>query len=378
MFERQEYIWLKYRFRGYDLVYLDPLVCHPALRQSWLSQRAFRRPEDKGIGPFLSRLTDTLSIRPEDTSPSSFLEEKGLGTRFKSDRIAQRHVASAVNQHLAEVQARHYRSAEYLQRQKSHLDAKVADRPNGNSLVIVDAMFGSRTRVPEEILRADQVPIQYHADSTRRIECILTDSPAPAVTLLDPVIGLMVDQYAFYNWTEVFTNILAAGWYPFTRMVGLYTTSPGGQPFVNVIAILMRSYPSLDELLTPPLGWRPEYSLPGMLDLVLRTLDTEIKELQQAKKANTRFYDKDKWFLFPVYVFQLCCQLHSISWRGLKDRARRAYHAFITYLEHLEDLGKCLEDLGIESLITSQETDIKKLLPEPEVRWEQNLVPGRS
>lgn len=390
LFARREFAWLKCRFREYDLVYLDPLVCDPTLRsKSWLSRCAFWRSEERAITSFLGQLIETLGITPKDASPSSFLEGKGFGTRFKSDRILQRHATRAIDQHLArdEFEARHHYIIASLQRQKSSLE-KIADRPNGDSLIIVDAMFATRAKTPEEIQRAVQAPVQYQDNSTRTIECMLTDIPAPLLTLHDSVIGLRVDGHAFYNWTEDFTTILAADWYPFARAVGLCATSPGGHPFINVIALLMRSYPSLDQVLAPPLGESPRCCLPGMLEYIMRnSLDPEIEQLQKkvaAAGAGTsavtslkRVYDRDEQFSFPVYLFQLCCQLNGVSWRGLQARASRAYHVFNTYLEHLEDLGKCLEDLGIESLIISQETDIEKLLPEPEVRWEWKLVPGR-
>jgi len=401
MFVRREFEWLKRRFREYDLVYLDPLVCNPALRKSGLSRWAFwRSSEEKAIASFLGQLIETLGITPKDASPSSFLEDKGLGTRFKSDRILQRRAAHVINQYLAkdELEARHHYIIASLQRQKTSLE-KIADRPNGDSLIIVDAMFATRAKAPEEIQRAVQAPVQYQDNSARTIECVLTDSPGPLLTLHDPVIGLRVDGHAFYNWTEAFNTILSAGWYPFARAVGLYATSPGGHPFIKVIAILMRPYPSLDEVLAPPLGESPRCCLPGMLEYVLEnSLNPEIDKLQDEKKkegrgtkrktratsAGTgavtslkRVYDRDEQFLFPVYLFQLCCQLNRTSYLGLQVRANRAYQVLRLYLERLKVLGECLKNLEIESQIVSQETDVRKLLPEPELRGRRELVPSR-
>lgn len=389
MFECPEYEWLKRRFGEYDLVYLDPLICDPTLSQSWLSQRAFWHSEKKALASFLGRLTETLSIRPEEASPSSFMEEKGFGTRFKSDRIAQRHVAQVINQFLAKVEARRYRSVDLLRREKSSLFAKIADRPKGESLIIVDAMFATRASAPEELIRTIEAPVQLQNSSVRTIECVLSDSPGPLLTLRDPVIGLMVNRHAFYNWTAAFNTILYAGWYPFARTVGLYTTLPGGHPFVNVIAILVRTFPSLEEVLRPPPTELPMECFPEALDYHLKnSLAPEIQELGSKAGAAgigttpstslDTVYDKDEWFLSPICAFQLCCKLNIVTWQGLLARASRAYDVFNRYLQGVEALGKCLSALGMDSRIISQETDLKELLPEPEPRWAWKLVSGRS
>lgn len=381
MFVRREFDWLKHQFREYDLVYLDPLVCDPALRKSYSSRWTFWRSGKKSIESFLGRLIKSLGIRPEDTYPSYFLEYKGFGTRFRSDRILQRHVARVINQHLDEVTTRHYHSAASLQGQKASLE-KIADRLQGESLIIVDAMLSTRAGAPEEIQQVVQAPVQHLDNSMRSIECMFTDSPGPLLTLCDPVIGLMVDEHVFYNWTGAFRTILSVGWYPFARTVGLYSTSPGGHPFINVIAILMRPYPSLDEVLEPSRGKPARCSLPGMLEYLLEnSLEPEIERLknerQKSKKTvpasagtsavtSKRVYDRDEQFLSPVYLFLLFCQLNRTSWQGLRARANYAYQVLQTYLERLELLGKCLEDLGIESQIPPQETGVRELLPEPE------------
>jgi len=381
MLVRREFEWLDRRFRDYDLVYLDPIVCDPALRKSWLSRWFSWRSEDRAAGSFLYRLIQTLELRSEDASPSFFLEKEGLGTRFKSDRIMQRCVAGVVNKHLAEVKARHYTSVASLERDKRSVE-KIVDKPRGNSLIIVDAMFSSRAKVPEEIQWTVQCPAQYTDKSIRSVEAILSDSPAPLLTLHDPVIGLMVDNQAFYNWTEAFTTILAARWYPFARTVGLYATSPGGPPFIKVIAILMRPYPSLNEVLSPWPGEPARCSLSGMLEYVLKSaLEPEIERLQRLQdekdKAATTDpgaavppfskipYERDKQFLSPVRLFQLCCQLNRVSCQGLQAKAPRPYQVLRAYVERLEVLRQCLRDLGIQSQIVSHETDIGRLLPEP-------------
>lgn len=369
MFARREFDWLNHLFqeREYDLIYLDPLVCSFALYKTEFSLWTQPRPEKRAIESFLGRLVKTLGIKPEDASPPSFLETKGFGTKFKSNRALQRRVARVINQHLNEVATRHYHSIVSLQRQKAPLE-NIADRPQGESLIIVDAMLSTRAGAPEAIQQVVQAPGQYLDNSMRSIECMLTDDPSPVLTLCDPVIGLMVDEIAFYNWTEAFNIILSAGWYSFARTVGLYSTIPGGPPYINAIAILMRPYPSLNEVLTHRQGKPQRCCLPGMLEHVLeKSLKPEIEKLKTSGIAPIKVYDRDKEFLSPVYVFKFFCQLHRTSCQGLQARANPTYQVLKTYLEHLRVLGECLKGLNIESQILSQETDISKFLPELEL-----------
>lgn len=380
MLAHPELDWLSQRFLEYDLVYLDPLVGDLSLHRPWLSQWLVWRSEEKAIASFLGRLIETLGIRPEDASPSSFLGREGFGARFRSDRTLQRRVARVINEHLTEVKTRHHSDVASLQERKVSLCENIADRAEGGSLIVVDGMFATRAKAPEEIQRSIQAPVQYQDNSTRGIECMMADSPARLIALSDPVIGLMVSRRAFYYWTEAFTAILSAGWYPWSRAVGLYETIPGGHAFVNVIAILMRPYPSLDEVLVALPGEDSRCSLPGTLQHILENLlNPEIENLQAAKRkagiadTGTRaatslkpVYDRDKEFLVPVYLFQLCCQLNRVSSLGLQVRANRAYQVLLAYLDRLKVVATSLKDLGIVSQILYQETNVRELLPEPE------------
>ncbi len=366
MFARREFDWLNHRFQEseYDLIYLDPLVCSLAQYKTEFSPWIHQRPEEQARESFIGRLIETLGIKSGDNSSPAFLETKGFGTRLKGDRALQRRVAHVINQHLNEIATRHYHSVVSLQKQKARLE-NMADRSRGGSLIIVDAMFSNRAGAPEEIQQVVQSPVQYLDNSMRNTECMLTDSLGPALTLCDPVIGLMVDEIAFYNWTEAFNIILSAGWYPFARTVGLYATVPGGPPFINVIAILMRPYPSFHEVLTPPQGKPKRCCLPGTLEHVLeKSLEPEIKRLQTGGITPTKVYDRDKEFLSPVYVFKFFYQLNRMSCQGLQTRANHAYQVLKTYLERLRVLGECLKGLNMESQILSLETDVQKFLPE--------------
>jgi hypothetical protein len=360
------------------------MVCDPALRQPLLSRSSFWRPkEEKATAYFLGQLIKTLGIKPGDVYPSSFLSKKGFGTRLNGDRGLQRRVAQIINQYQFELEnqtviqvQRYYPAVASLQEAKLSLE-EIADKPNGDSLVIVDAMIVGRTVAPLERQSMFETHTRYQGNCIRTIEYMLADSPGYLLTLKDPVIGLMVDRQSVSHCTEAFNAILAAGWYPYTRVAGLYATVPGGHSFVNVIAILVRSYPSLEEILVP-MGELPECCLPGMLEQLLTRLDQEIKTLQEEKSKATnigdgtsaatsipKVYEKDAEFLYPGYLFKLFCELNKVSWQELQAQERRLLYILKAYMQRLLELGKYLKDLGRESLIIDLMTNIERLLPGP-------------
>ncbi len=393
MFARPEFLWLTRRFREYDLVYLDPLVCHQSLRQSGSSRWAFSRTQAHSAEDLLSQLRGILGIASEDASPSSFLEDTGVGTMLKRDRPVQRFIATIINRHLSTMSAidgRYCNGIRTLHEQRSSLDS-VADRLHSDSLILVDAMLAMGTGVPADIRKAAQAAVQYEGDPRRSMECMLTDIPAPLLTLCDPSIGMMVDRHSFYNYSEPLNTVISAGWYPFTRTLGLYATSPGKPAFINVIAILIRRFPSLDELLVSLPGEPKRCSLPGMLEHVrIKWLEPEIEAVEarasgaatrrKTKKAkkkrkgkkshqatnasagtipagSKRCYEKDELFLSPLHLFQICCQLSGASWQGLEARATPAYQVLNRYVECLEVLGKHLRDLGVPTQIGADRID---------------------
>jgi hypothetical protein len=374
-----------FRVREYDLVYLDPMICDPLLRQQVLPQLSLRRPKgERMIALSMNQLAGTLGLRSGDIYSTSAVDNKGFGARIRGNRDLQRRLAQIINQLKAELEKqpqakgevqRYYPKVEYLQSGRSSLE-KIADRPDSNSIIIADAMVIKEDAAPVEIRSLVETPARYLGNCIRNIEFVLADKPGPMIKLYHPVIGLMVDWQAASDWTEALDAILKAGWYPYARVVGRYATLPGKLPYVDVIAIMLCPLPSLDEMIGPPSGKVPAYCLRGVLEQLLPELDQEIKSLQEEKskatKADTgtgaiayipRVYERDAEFLYPGYLFKLCCELNGVNWQGLQDRASHICHILNAYTQRLIELGKHLTDLGIQSLIVDLKIDSRKFLP---------------
>jgi hypothetical protein len=264
-------------------------------------------------------------------------------------------------------EATHFRTVRSV-REQSLMLKEVADQPNGESLIVLDAMLARRSAAPTEMQRMFDVLFQdQDSFQHRRIECLLTDVPAPIASLEEPAIGLMLNSEAFYARTT--TVLMRTNWYPFARAVGLYVMSHGGHPFVDVFALLVRPYPTLDQVFAPlPSGDAPG-GLPGILDDVRQEISEEVDSLSNGNAALSRRYDKDYQFLYPLSFFFLCCQFNGVDWQSLQTRAPHVAQILEEYVASLCELKQVLRDLGFTSQILSQETDIKKLLPEPSDLW---------
>lgn len=399
MFTRREYDWLGRRFRPYDLVYLDPLVCDPALRKRGQNavSRLLRRPasEDQNIRGFLHEFTAALGLHKSDGGIPEYWRENGTVADFKRNRAKQKQLITIIDRYIEKLGTRHFVRVASLRRTSV---TQFIDQPQGGSLVFVDAMLGYRNKASTELQMASQVATQPSEGSLREGICFQLDTPTPVAGLGDACITLMVDQQALYGPTsDQFQAILGAGWYPFSRAVGFLASAPGGHYYLNVLAILVRPYPSLDELMVPKIGETPRCSLSGMLRHVRETaLDPELLRMrEEAGRAKTgapsndtdrgspagevdaggarstpKVYDRDSEFLSPVYLSQLCCDLNRTSGDSLKHRAKQTYLALVDYLAQLREMGTCLKQLGVESLIReeheAQHLEIDKLLPKPQ------------
>jgi hypothetical protein len=196
---------------------------------------------------------------------------------------------------------------------------------------------------------------------------------------------------------------VGADWYPFTRTIGFYRTSSSGLPFVDVIAILTRPFPSFYEVLASlPESEQPwGLSLPEAFEYIgEHLLAPEVQRLQglvptppnaaptpptaaptppsaapapaSAAPAPAKVYDKDEQFLDPIHFFRLCCQLNRIGWQDLKIRLQQVARIFENYLKSIRQLQGLLATLDIESRILSQETDPVKLVPD-QPEWREGM-----
>jgi hypothetical protein len=250
---------------------------------------------------------------------------------------------------------------------------------------------------------------------------MLADVPSQLLTLHHPVLPLVTDKQTHSSLWQELALLLEVGWYPYVRAIGLHRTLPGGRPYLDVLALLMRPCPSLSEALEMQ-GDERKKSLVGALQTVQEdSLEQEIERLRavvppkaapssektpdvppenatpkesapetkapepetgeqpstaashEADAYKPEFYlgisegeDRDTpnlRYLSPVLMFQLCCKMNHVSGLGLLRREPLAYRALQHYLDRLEELRQILGKLDAKHELMPLPASVDLLLP---------------
>ena len=254
--------------KNYDLLYVDPLICDPALNLPRLAEYAFWQHDEKNVVHFLRRFLKGLDVG--STTVASY--ERDLAKKIQADRELQKKVAHIVDEERHPLNGHYYCDVDSLLVSKRQ-HSRPHDESRLNSLVVVDGAFfhspgdngqGSQHISPpmQEMIHAAP---KRQGNSMRTARGALVDRMIPLLTLPSSLVGLIVSERTFYRWNETFTAVLSAGWYPLSRVVGFYID--GGIPLIEVLAILLRPYPSLCEL-----GSEGSYSYPEAFRLATKAL----------------------------------------------------------------------------------------------------------
>ena len=222
----QELQWLDDRFgKSHDLLYVDPLFCDPDLNQSLWAELAFWRPDHTRIVHFLRRFMGALHL----TSASIATFERELAAKIQSDREASKKAVQVLEEELPALAKHHYPNVAALIADKDRLAERAGD-PKIASLVVVDGVFfhnpqnsaqdnGQISKYLQEMV---YVSPRKQGSSSRSARGVLVDQIEPLMTLPSELVGLVVNERMYYHWNEALMAVLATGWYPLTRVVGLY------------------------------------------------------------------------------------------------------------------------------------------------------------
>lgn len=365
----RDWHWLARRFGEYELVYLDPLVCDLLVSESWRERilppelQSPKTPEET----FLKQLTEALSEFSKKDLESS-LKRGELGATQEAERALQKQVAKVVDQYLP--WRRSYMVAQLQKGKKDAIDW--ADKKGAESLVLVEGVFARRAAAPESLqgLIDSRYPDEQNPHR-RSIEGMILEIPVPVATLDQPFLGLMVDTTAFYRRASM--ALMRTEWYPFVRILGLYSTSPNGHPFLNVIGILAPPHPTLDEVLDPTPGELSWHSLRGVLNYTKESilepeigrLDAELTSLGANKPPPGRSYKRFYELLCPLFVLLGCCKLNGVDWEKLQSGAPDVASTVKDYVDKLHKIIDLLDRLDMTSPLRRESVDAEKLLVPP-------------
>lgn len=338
--------WLENKLRPYRLIYLDSLICHRDLTE-------FKGKLQSGESALIKALLTILGGTNLDAA--RYLDEKGIGTRVKTERPLQNRLSEAVNEHWSNLSRRYPSTAEFL-RQLPAL-SRIADQSLDKSLVIVDAMLVTKNRAPAPI-RATSIFTDTVFDAGRRVECALTDHAPDLLLLQDPIVGVIVDPESYYAWNEEFTRLISLdiGWYPLVRIIGSYVTSSAGQPLINALALLVRPFPTPGDFL--PTG--SVANKQASFAQTFKARQQRVIELkaefwkQNAERAKRTPPAKNLSFaleryrddLLLIHLFVLLCCLNQINADILQRYSVETYAAFGSYVKILRNLYDFLTPQG--------------------------------
>ena len=81
-------------------MYLDPMICDSTLNPPWTTWITSDYANRRAVADFWATLTAALGIDPKIDTPTNFLQETGLGTRFSQDRILQVKTSQTINRQV--------------------------------------------------------------------------------------------------------------------------------------------------------------------------------------------------------------------------------------------------------------------------------------
>lgn len=360
-----ELAWLESQLRPYRLIYLDSLICQSDFVKSGRSALLSGHPKSQELALIRAIMTN---LKRETFDAERYGDDHYVGAKVKTDRALQARLSAAINGVVNDAKHR-FRSAADLSDHLATLE-KTADRPFTESLIVADAMLITRNRAPQHIrnsaLFADAI-----STTGRQVECVLTDYAPDVLTLSDALISVVVDHKSFYAWNDDFTQIISsdAGWYPFVRTIGLYSTSPGGRPLINALALLIRPCPTPREFLS-------DYHTSRGAESFARTfvvLKERIEQLQNEAgkraaalsptKPSRIAFKAYRNYLYPVYFFVLLCRLNRLNADTLRQHSIASFTALGNYVMSLRGLAGFLD---AQSQVLGPISSVDELLaPEP-------------
>lgn len=273
--------WIEGHFDSFNVVYVDSLICQVGANLPWKARFAVA-----GLTPaqrFVTQLRATLGMKPPLTSAATYLDPQGSGTRLKSSRSLQLAVSRMINEGM-QTAASPSLIPQFASVQDLLSKRKTLSPPDfqEGKLCAVTAVFSTLARIPPHM---KDTTLYGPESETYSFECILADQQPNLLNLLDQPLWLNLDHRAFYNWTHDLTQILSVGWYPFTNVVGLLTTSSGGQPYMRVLAILMKPYPHMGQVLDVSSPAAARESLVAIMRINQVVVQSKCQEFEAATQA---------------------------------------------------------------------------------------------
>ncbi len=227
-------------------------------------QTAWYTVDIEEVQALLDKIGKIIGLHDSNRDLYPFLES-GLLRNVLIDRDKQIQIASAIIKALAKEksinQKRKFNTVAQICEASDEL-RKLPNRISPECLVVVDGVINRvDTQSNADLYSCVQVTPRVEGRYNRLVRFMLSDQPWPLLSLESPCIGLMVNQRALAKTYPVGPSVEGAvdivsldGWYPFAKVIGYWQTDRGGRPYIDVLAILAKTYPTMGELLRPREG----------------------------------------------------------------------------------------------------------------------------
>jgi hypothetical protein len=345
----------------YDLYYLDPLVLKipleaqkkrkgsgTTLKNAWSQVKNWRAKKElpwyttdfvaiSQLGVGIRKILGVKNPKQDlGEFTDSTLQEEFLKDYSKQNQIAQMLIGSLTKVPPGGICSTRQTRIEDL---GDRLDQwRVLPNQNAaESLVVIDGVISA----VEQDIRSDL----YHSvivtpemvDRRKRVVRFCVSSlPWPLVSLESGRVGLMIDsrgtRQAYAGDTR--NPIARDGWYPFAKVFGYWRTERGGRKYVDTLAILIRVWPTIDQILAAKAGGQRK---------LITMLNNARMEVDNARSIfdSSGVYDsrQDNVILYPVLLANLCCNLNNMDCPDFREHAPGIHEAFDNFWKNLDDFA---------------------------------------
>lgn len=368
--------WLHELFGLYDLYYLDPLVIKDASARVTRTTRGLGpllsrfRPRNRNVAPpwyttdakslelLLAKIRKVLGVDETNRDLGQFFEG-GLQAKLLADRGKQKEIVDAIIVELGNSnrthQLRRFETVADLSERKDHIQV-MPNRNTSECLVSIDGVISRiDTESHKELYNSVVVDSRTEDRRVRLVRFCLADRPWPLLWIGDHTIGLMVDQkglsktYPNDTGTDSPLDVLRSDeWYPFAKVIGFWRSDRGGRPFVDVLAILIKTYPSMGEILKPRVSG-PKRKFLQLLEDGRDAVEREIDALSAGNSYDSG--TSDFRLLYPYLLSTLFCHLNNTDWTRFITRSKALYDLADDYRKALLRLVEQIKSKGADSML---------------------------
>ncbi len=212
--------------------------------------------------------------------------------------------------------------------------------PNRNvaeSLVVIDGVLSTvDSEIRSDLYHSVMVSPEMVDRRKRVVRFCISNLPWPLISLEGRRIGLMIDSKGAHQaYAGDAGNPMARdGWYPFAKIFGYWRTERGGRKYIDTLAILIKAWPTMDQILAAKTGGHRKFIT------MLNNARTAIGNARSTFDSSGMYEGRqDNAILYPVLLANLCCNLNNMDCPDFREYAPGLHEAFDSYWKDLAEFA---------------------------------------